>query len=434
MDPATAALKLSDGTLSPAEGAEITRLLEQDPVFRKEVARHMIDVTLLHQALEPATALPVPGHKPRNILSFTALTAMAAILIGILTATILIFRNQSSHRTEITWELVDSKDAIASAGTSLPDPASPLQRVSLASGTLTLQLPSGPVVALTGPIDATFLDAMHMKLDHGRITVDVGERGKGFTVTTRHGKVVDLGTRFGVNSAQQSDQVVVFDGEIELSPKSSPRRITKFTEGQAVTLANDGELLDNSSVITGSSESDWEFGPSSDPKAVITHVTDNNRNRWSFNFYPLKLGGMQEGAYAWPYEINKPCWWPSGAKLSADLNGADLVQILQQELNNKDLEISVTLGRPARVFVFHQAQGPFPEWLEKDFKRTGETLILSPSDPRGPKLAPFRPLFEVWSRDVPEAGTITLGAVNKTDVNSSPFYLYGIAAKALDSN
>jgi hypothetical protein len=330
------------------------------------------------------------------------------------------------------WEIVSNLGAVATEGTLLPDLSTVPGRVSLSAGSLTLRLPSGPLVTLAAPIDATFLDPMHMRLDRGRITVDVGERGKGFAVTTRHGKVVDLGTRFGVNSEDEADHVVVFDGEIELAPSSDPERVSTFKEGEAVVLESTGNLATSPSVITGPSEADWEFGPSEHPEAVITHVTDNNRERWSFRFYPLVLQGMTAGANAWPYETNKPCWWPLEGEFPEDLEGADLVQVLQQELGNKDLEITVTLGQPARLFVFHQSNSPLPGWLERDFVNTGDKLALSPSDPNGPKPDPFKPGFEVWARDVGQAGNVTLGAMNKQDIHSPPFYFYGIAAKALD--
>jgi ferric-dicitrate binding protein FerR (iron transport regulator) len=42
---------------------------------------------------------------------------------------------------------------------------------------------------------------MRLHLSQGRVDVDVGEEGVGFTVVTPVGEVVDLGTRFAVNAS-----------------------------------------------------------------------------------------------------------------------------------------------------------------------------------------------------------------------------------------
>jgi len=67
-----------------------------------------------------------------------------------------------------------------------------------------------------------------------------------------------------------------------------------------------------------------------------------------------------------------------------------------------------------------------PEWLTRDFTRTGEELVLVESEQRPRVSFPM----EVWRRRATGAGVVTLGAMSR-DAEDGPIPMYAIAAKSL---
>ena len=53
-------------------------------------------------------------------------------------------------------------------------------------------------VLLQGPAGIHLKSLDHMVLSHGQFTAEVPEGAEGFTVSTPQGKIIDLGTQFGV--------------------------------------------------------------------------------------------------------------------------------------------------------------------------------------------------------------------------------------------
>jgi len=315
-----------------------------------------------------------------------------------------------------------------------------IKELQMYAGTVKLRLSSGALVSAGSPANLDFLSPMHLRVFGGKVTTDVGEHARGFIIDTASAKVVDLGTVCGVGVSPTGEaDIVVFDGRVAVhGPAAAPGSIlANLSAGEAIRVDTSGQLQRIPSITTGPGADDWSSNGQPSDKTVIAAVKDNvdDRTRWSYRFYPIMAGGMAEGVRAWPYENNKPYWWsPDGQSLPDWLAGADLVQMLQQELSNRTLEITLTIAQPALVYVFYEAKSPLPEWLERDFVNTGAHLRLSPEPPNAQEVLGRPPTysvdFTVWRREVTAPGPVRLGAVSKTDVNSPPFYMYGIAAKA----
>ncbi|MEM7234949.1 MAG: FecR domain-containing protein, partial [Planctomycetota bacterium] len=293
-------------------------------------------------------------------------------------------------------------------------------------------------VVVQGECSLDLLSDMRLRLDAGRLTATADEGVVGFTVETPDAYVKDIGTRFGVAVSSAGSDIVVFDGEVEVSAVDSAvkKGPTRLTAGEAVRWRENRLPERISSVVSEGESEEWTAVPDELADGAIATVTDNVESRSSYHFYPVLRKGMNEGVLAWPYETNKPRWWSvSGEGLPAELAGADIVQMLQQELENKELRIDIRLARPSRLFVFFEKDAPVPEWLEREFRRLPVELRLSPDAPQVARKLGREPRyavrFEVWTRDVLEAGKATLSAVDKRDENSPPFYMYGVAAKSL---
>ncbi len=90
------------------------------------------------------------------------------------------------------------------------------QLLDLAAGVVELRFDAGVKVILQGPARADLTSAMAMRLQSGKMTAEIlRPEARGFQVQTPKGKVVDLGTEFGVEVTPTRDvEVHVFKGEV----------------------------------------------------------------------------------------------------------------------------------------------------------------------------------------------------------------------------
>ena len=121
------------------------------------------------------------------------------------------------------------------------------QWINLASGLLVLELPSGTQVTLQGPVSASLDTENSMRLAYGGLTAKVPESGKGFIVETTAGKIVDLGTEFGVLARRDGSlETHVFKGQVvsHLDLTGADASETKFslTEGQSQIVSSKGQI------------------------------------------------------------------------------------------------------------------------------------------------------------------------------------------------
>ncbi len=111
------------------------------------------------------------------------------------------------------------------------------QRLNLAAGLAELTFVSGAKVILHGPARFVATDPLGGNLQLGKLTAKVPHAAVGFTVVTPSSKVVDLGTEFGVNVADdRTTHVIVYVGEVEISSGSQGAGGENPTEGAAMRV------------------------------------------------------------------------------------------------------------------------------------------------------------------------------------------------------
>ncbi len=114
--------------------------------------------------------------------------------------------------------------------------------MELAAGLAELTFNCGARIILHGPAQFVVGNERGGDLHLGRITAKVPHSAVGFTVNTPTGKVVDLGTEFGVAvNAAQLTRVVVFVGEVAVSSASGggangSTSTVRLAAGQAVKI------------------------------------------------------------------------------------------------------------------------------------------------------------------------------------------------------
>lgn len=117
--------------------------------------------------------------------------------------------------------------------------------LSLDRGLVELTYASGARLMLTGPTELRVLPE-GAKLHRGELVAHVPQAGHGFIVETPTGKVIDLGTEFGVVVDDFGvSQVSVFEGKVEALPDPvaglTPSKI-QLTSGRAVQWA-EGQVI-----------------------------------------------------------------------------------------------------------------------------------------------------------------------------------------------
>jgi hypothetical protein len=279
---------------------------------------------------------------------------------------------------------------------------------------------------------------MNVHVRSGKITADVGERGKGFVIETPQARVVDLGTRFGVDASNaEHTDVVVFKGQVELFEPGIKERVALLNQGEGVRIEKHRRTSRIVSITSSGVPGSWSVQETGDQRAVITAVrdsmsaSDEEAKKWPSlrNFYRIAPGGLHDGALAFADESDH---WTS---VPTSLRGADLVQTFAADGFNWWMQLTLSIQQPCELFVMVDRRNDVPSWLKEDFADTGETIVLNcvPRNQRGQINRQLE--YGVWKRIITQPGEVTLGppyGEPPSDRKSfQPNRMYGVAARPL---
>ena len=425
-----------DGAISLKEAAELNTRLRADAQARRSFAEMLnLDSTIAAAAAgwrpEAMSCLPESRRPTKTVvLPFVLhwLAAAATILLGMG-----VF--WWSHRG-VEIEVVQNFDAAPAdwaAGRKMR-----VEHVTIVRGSLQLRLSSGVKMDVTAPAEMRLLDPMHVRVLYGRVTADVGEHGKGFVIETPQTKVVDLGTRFGVDASNAAHtDVVVFEGQVELYEKGVSERVALLNKGEGLRVGSHRRASRIVSVTGPDELNAWSAQSHPAKSAVITAVTDSmvtndeGAKKWPSlrNFYRIVPAGLRDGALAFADEIDQ---WQA---VPPSLAGADLVRTFAVDGFNWWMQMSVIIQQPAEVFVFVDMRNEVPAWLSQNFTNTGEKITLNRISHQAPQRVADRFEFAVWKKTVTQPGEVKLGAPYPNppaDKKSfQPNRMFGVAAKTL---
>lgn len=237
------------GTLTEAESAVLNAQLagsrEARSVFRSRLAFHQLCYEVFADD-QDAAGLPVAGRVPaavsRGVAGQLALSVigLAAVATGLLVVWFM--------ATERPW-LATPTMPVARVVTSDVLPLGPLPRGRLIvpTGFAEIEMAGGARFAIEAGAEIELLAADRVRLVRGELGADVPPQGRGFTVVTDDGEIVDWGTRFGVAvAAHRPTTAMVFSGEIEVVTASGSQL---FQNRQAVALGSDGAVLPSDAAI-----------------------------------------------------------------------------------------------------------------------------------------------------------------------------------------
>ena len=189
------------------------------------------------------------------------------------------------------------------------------QRLNLTAGLAELTFDSGAKVILHAPARFDVTDALGGDLQVGRLTAKVPHSAAGFTIATPGGKVVDLGTEFGVKVTDDRQMhVIVYVGQVEVqSASASVGRAASPSETAPVTVKA-GEAI----VI----------GPGQPAKRIPPQD-----ERFIRDLEPLGDKSKAEVAYVEYMKSLKPVVW-------FRMEGSETDRVLHDEMGGPDAKLN----------------------------------------------------------------------------------------------
>ena len=110
--------------------------------------------------------------------------------------------------------------------------------LELERGLAEIRFQCGARVVLEGPASLDLVSAKSARLQHGKLTARVPGAATGFTVLSPQGKVIDLGTEFGIAvSDSGATKVYVFEGKVEAHAADNRQPAVSLTRNQAARIA-----------------------------------------------------------------------------------------------------------------------------------------------------------------------------------------------------
>jgi ferric-dicitrate binding protein FerR (iron transport regulator) len=117
------------------------------------------------------------------------------------------------------------------------------RRLRINAGSIRLAYSDGVVTTLDGPADLELVSDQRAILHQGQLVAFVPDGAQGFRVSTPAAEIIDLGTEFGVTASEDgTSNIIVFDGEVELSPNNKPdAQSQKIAAGLAWQIDREGK-------------------------------------------------------------------------------------------------------------------------------------------------------------------------------------------------
>jgi hypothetical protein len=437
-----------EGTLSADGVKDLEAALQQDTELRRDFLEYLnIDAAMAEiAALPDSETVEVCGRsvqvRRRLYLKLLVLAASVLFVVSLL----LFIKNNGGQDTtsEVIAKVLYAENLHieghvpeVQVGDRLK-----LSHVQLRRGLLGLELPTGVKLELMAPLTGDFAGPTRLHLISGRLNADVGKNGKGFTVATQAGELVDLGTEFGVDVTEDSDtRVAVFSGQVNVKAAKRAKASNSLTmlDGEALCLQKGEKSSRLSSVNIRAHKMELDSAGTSD---LIESVTDNIKDKKFRKFYGIVTKGMAEGTIAY---TNRPgvVWMAKpDTPFPRQLLGADVVCPFHVDRNRNDLNITLYLKQPSIVYVlWDKGRRPLP-WLKDTFKRTNIRLYSGPwGSPTMPVVRGVKPdaqgrillEYTVWCREVLQSGPFTLGPPHvRVGRRRRGFAMYGIAVKPLN--
>ncbi len=125
--------------------------------------------------------------------------------------------------------------------------------LKLDRGLAEIHFQCGARVVLEGPASLELLSARSARLHHGKLAAKVPKAAVGFEILSPQGKVIHLGTEFGISvSLDGATKVRVFEGKVEAHAASDPHSGVSLTQNETALLTGGKVTLNPREPAEGS--------------------------------------------------------------------------------------------------------------------------------------------------------------------------------------
>ena len=245
-----------DGELTSFQRARLAEIVRVNPVARSRYLDHcrlhaflawehgvLGDVPFPVEEADPAAsgnvvAIPFRRRWARPL----ALAAAVALVLGVCWQAVIPVLRQRAWASEVVVGFVERS---AGGLLSVKDIGRRLFQgdtlhvgdYELMGGLVNLRLTNGIEVVVEAPARFRLRSPQLLVLDSGRVSANVPEEGKGFTVWTPSAEVIDHGTEFGVEvTAGLGSEIHVFKGEVEVKSRTLENDSLRLFTDQATRV------------------------------------------------------------------------------------------------------------------------------------------------------------------------------------------------------
>ena len=228
----------------PVESIDLPEwMLGIDPNVMDEIVRKArLEVEAREIVRQNETPIIAPYRKPRTVdvkpsrLLQMSLCLVLALIVGWIYSA---FRGNDNKQTNVdrfnaVARIIDSVDAVWEEGNESYKTGQDLEpaTLKLRSGVVRMEFGNGSEVTLEGPTELLVKNRTSAFCRLGQLSVFVPPQGKGFEVATPTATVVDLGTAFSMQITEETAEVHVIKGKVEV-----------HKTGKAPQLLTDGLAL-----------------------------------------------------------------------------------------------------------------------------------------------------------------------------------------------
>jgi hypothetical protein len=263
-----------DGALDRGAMLRLVQMCRNDPSLAREFGSQMEVDRLLEIALSEVAAIPfsgvvmeriansgeeagqpfvssvmgevgrISGRRKRWVFAAAGIAAMGILWLGVSLGGLLPVAQL--HRDDTAkWSAEPPAESLRAGS-----------RLRLESGLAEVHFGNGAELILEGPADLEIQGKSAGFLHRGRVSVRVPERAIGFALDSPGGRVVDLGTAFGVHVDEGGDtQTEVFEGKV---------RVRASGDGKQVFLAQNEKFT--------SDRSGWQKTMGINANAFVTNL------------------------------------------------------------------------------------------------------------------------------------------------------------------
>ncbi|AQT68058.1 FecR protein [Anaerohalosphaera lusitana] len=316
---------------------------------------------------------------------YTAVVSSAALLL------ILILVLLTPAKPPIVAYLDGSVDAVWDQSVDTPewDGAIRAKKLQLNEGLARITFMGGADIVLEGPAVIEPVSQDKLILSSGKLAAHVDRQAVGFSVETPAGKILDLGTEFGVEVSESGGTAVgVFQGEVALFPSQADK--ININSSEAL-------LVDRTGFIRKAACSEIDFVRNEEFNARILASKGDSYGRWLAHSYQLRRDPDLVAHYDFQREESRP----------------------EKLINRVTSASSVALNGGLGTSGYSKPEWVDGRWAGKTalkFSKDENDAVVIPSDPLLNIAGPITILVWVKCPDIAKGGHI-ISCRNPKDVS-----------------